>query len=123
VTPPRIKTAGDLLNDALDVYMPHAMECGADTCTTCDLTINRLRLAYKVWQNSEYKAVSATVLQERAAFDLRLRKLEVLVGGANIEERIETALADQAFAWLAHGKLRETVDRLQARLDAAERRS
>ncbi len=103
--------------------MPHATKCNADECLTCQLAINRLRLAYKVWENSEHKLVAATVLQERDAHDLRLRKLEVLVGGANVEERIHNILADQAFAWTAHGKMLDTVDKLQARLDAAEARA
>src|SRR3954467_14584856 len=56
----RVKTAGDLLVEAVDAYLPHAMGCNAETCATCDLVINRLRLAYKIWQNSDYTAVSDT---------------------------------------------------------------
>jgi hypothetical protein len=62
-------------------------------------------------------------LAAEASADLRLRKLEVLVGDADIEERIRLLIADQAFAWDAHGKLLAEFEKLQARLDAAERRS
>ncbi len=114
-----LKTAGDLLNDAIEKYLPHATECNADECLTCQLAINRLRLAYKVWENSDHKLVALTVLMERDAQDLRLRKLEVLVGGANIEERVQGLIDDQKFAWIAQGKLLEDFERLQARYDAA----
>lgn len=55
--------------------------------------------------------------------DLRLRKLEVLLGGANVEERIRGLIDDQQFAWLAHGKVLTDCERLRARLDAMETRS
>lgn len=122
------KTAGDLLIDAADRWMAHVSACPLAECGTCDVAVNRFRLAHKVWQSSAYKAADrpgsmATIAAERDAIDLRLRKLEVLVGGADLEARILTLIADQQFAWIAHGKLLTEVDKLQARLAAAERRA
>lgn len=51
-------TAGDLLIAAVDKWAQHAMSCNLDTCNTCDVAINQLRLAYKVWQNSAHRKAS-----------------------------------------------------------------
>lgn len=52
---PKGKSAGDLLIEAVDRWIPHAQACGLEECSTCDVGINRLRLAYKVWQASQHK--------------------------------------------------------------------
>jgi hypothetical protein len=53
-----VKTAGDLLIDAVDVHFEHLLACPLAECRTCDVGINRLRLAHTVWRNSRHKALS-----------------------------------------------------------------
>lgn len=52
------KTAGDLLIAAVDRWALHAMSCQQELCDTCDVAINQLRLAYKVWQVSAHREAS-----------------------------------------------------------------
>ncbi len=54
-------TAGDLLIRAVGIYMAHVPGCEAETCADCDVAVNHLRLAYKVWQNSAHQAASQIV--------------------------------------------------------------
>lgn len=51
------KSAGDLLVEAVDQWMPHATVCDLDECAECAVMINRLKLAYKVWQVSQHKGI------------------------------------------------------------------
>ena len=50
-------TAGDLYLAALDEWFWHGESCQVDTCDTCTLLINRVRLARKVWQSSQHRSV------------------------------------------------------------------
>lgn len=52
-------SAGDLYLSATDEWVEHAERCDSDDCDACVLLLNRLRLARKVWQNSQHKAVTA----------------------------------------------------------------
>jgi hypothetical protein len=62
-----------LLIRAVDAFMQHGpANCEADPCPRCDVTINQLRLAYKVWQNSAHQS-AALQHDERAE---ALRSLE-----------------------------------------------
>jgi hypothetical protein len=54
----RFPTAGDLLLRAVDVWMQHGPQCERDDCSACDVAVNQLRLAYKVWKNSAHQKAS-----------------------------------------------------------------
>lgn len=53
------KSAGDLLLEVVDPFLEHGYACGEAECDECVRLINRVRVAHKVWQSSEYKRVSA----------------------------------------------------------------
>lgn len=62
-------SAGDLLCEAVDAWVRHQpWACEVDPCSTCDVTFNRVRLAWKVWSASSYKATTPTP-QQKAAVD------------------------------------------------------
>lgn len=53
------QSAGDLYLSAVEEWLSHMEEAhGDDACDHCVLSVNRVRLARKVWQSSTHKAVS-----------------------------------------------------------------
>lgn len=62
-------SAGDLYLAAVEAWMEHGPQCQVDPCATCDVLVNQMRLARKVYQNSAHKTVTwrATSGDERAA--------------------------------------------------------
>jgi len=59
VADPSGPTAGDQLLAAVEKFVTHAERCDVDACAECDVNINQLRLARKVWLASEHKRLSS----------------------------------------------------------------
>jgi hypothetical protein len=82
-----MKTAGDLLIDAVDVHFEHLMACPLAECRTCDVGINRLRLAHKVWRNSRHKELSDSA-------DRQLLKQLVITHDAEQDDEFTDAMRE-----------------------------
>jgi hypothetical protein len=54
--PQAAPSAGDLLIRAVDAWAQHVALCPLEECGQCNAGFNQVRLAHKVWVNSEHKA-------------------------------------------------------------------
>jgi len=80
-----VKTAGDLLIEAVDKHFAHLMTCPLAECRTCTVGINRIRLAHTVWHTSAHKQASESP-------DLQLLKRLVIAHDAEQDEEFTEAI-------------------------------
>lgn len=112
-----LPTAGDLFAQAADAFCEHAERCNADECEDCVLLVNRLRLARKVWHNSEHRALTRSeALRKLSRWELlpdepwmqrsirgewvRFDDVEALLTASEERPKMKLRTASESVGWL-----------------------